>query len=122
MHPVYQVLHKIDVKKEVVQALSNTGLPISYELFIDESKMPCISYIEIFNADRLVGDSLEYADIAFQISLWTKDIEESVNVSSIIDTEMKALGFSRRSCNELINGSIIQKIFRYEAIVYRKLK
>lgn len=110
----------VDVKKEVVQALSKTNIPISYELFIDETKIPCISYVEVYNADRLTGDSLEYSDVAFQVTLWTKDIEESINISSIIDTELKALGFKRRSCNEFINGSVIQKIFRYEAIIFKK--
>lgn len=112
----------VDIKKEVVQALKKTTLPISYEMFIEEKNIPCISYMEVFNGDTLVGDSLEYSEVAFQVTLWTKDIEESVNISQIIDSEMKALGFIRRSCNELVNGSIIQKIFRYEAIVYRKLK
>lgn len=112
----------VDVKKEVVQALKKTGLPISYEMFIEEKHIPCISYIEVHNADKLIGDSVEYSEVAFQVTLWTKDIEELINISNIIDSELKALGFIRRSCNELVNGSIIQKIFRYEAIVYKKLK
>lgn len=111
----------VDIKKEVVQALNKTNIPVNYELFIDETKIPCISYVEVNNADRLTGSSLEYSDIAFQITLWTRDVAEAAKAATIIDSELKALGFKRRSCNEFIQGSIIQKIFRYEAIGFKKL-
>lgn len=112
----------IDVKKELVKALRKTNIPVNYELFInDKTAIPCISYFEVYNADRAIGNSLEYSDIAFQVTLWTRDVAEAANTANIIDSELKALGFRRRSCNEFIQGSIIQKIFRYEAIGFKKL-
>lgn len=111
----------IDIKPLVVEALQGTGLNVYYELFTDSSApIPCITYRETNNADRLTGDTLNYSDITFHIKLWARSVAETATYAALIDNALKPLGFTRTFADELVVDDVIQKILRYAAVGYQK--
>lgn len=109
----------IDVKETVVQALRNVKLPVLYELFVDETiPIPCISYKEINNSHRLGNTDFNYSDIAFQVKIWDRNIENITKLSVILDRELSLIGLKRTYSTEISSKGIISKVFRYEGIGY----
>jgi hypothetical protein len=108
----------IDFTKEVVSALE-TVLPTHYEMTLtSKTKTPCISYMELNNADTSTGDTLGYSRITYQIKVWGNRIAELNNYAREIDSTLRPLGFKRISCGELYDyqSTMIQKILTYEAL------
>lgn len=109
----------VDVKKELILALKEAGLPVFYELFVNpQTPTPCITYIETTNNDEQVGDTLQYSRVGFTIKVWAKRVEDLTINAQAIDRQLKLLGYRRISSNELFHGDMGQKIMRYEAIAY----
>lgn len=102
---------------EIVEALSEI-LPCYYENFItDTITLPCITFVENNNSSYLEGDALRYSHINYTVKLWMDDKTQQTYLP-LIDYTMRELGFIRNSTNEMVNGSVIEKIMDYEAIGY----
>ena len=111
----------VDLKPQVVEVLEALGLPVYYELFADASTpTPCITYMELNNADYLTGDTIEYSNLAFQIKVWSKSVSVMSQKSIEIDNALKQLGFRRTFAAELFAGDMGQRIMRFEAIAFKK--
>lgn len=107
----------IDVNPTIVAKLKTIGLPVYYEMFIDTSTvLPCITYIETLNTDYLVGNTIEYSNLVYQIKVWTKDLKVATANAILIDSKMKELGFIRDFSNQLVIDGLIQYILRYKSI------
>ena len=100
-------------------------LPTHYERTLKaNTKVPCISYMELNNYDSDPVFSLEdkkqlhYSHILYQIKIWGNSIAEIQEYINSVDVVMKRLGFKRISSNEMFdsNSTIIQKILVYEAL------
>ena len=105
----------IDFDPSIVEALS-VILPTYYENFITgDITLPCITFVENNNSSYLEGDTLRYSHLNYTIKLWM-DNKTQQSYLAEIDMAMKRMGFVRNSANELINGSVIEKIMDYEAI------
>ena len=108
----------IDYHKELVKAL-NTVLPTHYEMVLHSGlATPCISYMELNNADYMSGETMGYSRISFQVKIWGKDIAELQKYALQIDKVLRPLGFTRVSSNELydMQSAMIQKILTFEAL------
>lgn len=111
----------VNMKPLVVEALETVGLPVFYELFVDATTTtPCITYMELNNADYLIGDTIEYSNLAFQIKVWSKSVSLMAQKSISIDEALKPLGFKRTFAAELFAGDMGQRIMRFEAIAFKK--
>ena len=112
----------IDVKPTVVNALEGIGaIPVFYEAFIDSSTpVPCITYLQTANSDFIVGDTITYSDLVFQIKVWSKLVSELETIGQQIDITMKSLGFIRESGNQVFLEGLGQYILRYKALGYEK--
>lgn len=109
----------IDFDKTIMTELSEI-LPCYYEHFItDEITLPCITYVENNNSSYLEGDTLRYSYLNYSIKLWMDDKNQQTYLADI-DSKMKSLGFVRNSTNEIVNGSVIEKIMDYEAIGFEE--
>lgn len=97
----------LDVKKQLVTALSEI-LPTHYELYADSTMaLPCITYLESQNSSAIEGDTLGYSNVTYNIKLWGRDLSALMPYAQQIDTKMRDLGYSRNSFNELeANGQI----------------
>ena len=108
----------IDYHASLVSALK-TVLPTHYEMALTaKTATPCISYMEINNYDNVVGDTLGYSNISYQIKVWANDIKVIQSYVQQIDKVLKPLGWKRISSGELYdnNSTMIQKIMTYEAL------
>ena len=109
----------INYHSELVSALNNI-LPTHYEMALTQNtKTPCISYMETNNyMTNDYSSSLVYSRITYQIKIWSNSIEEIQNYISDVDDVMRALGFKRIASGELYdnNSTMIQKILTYEAL------
>lgn len=107
----------IDYHSILVTAL-NTVLPTHYEMTLTKgTKTPCISYMEVNNAQTETGDTLCYSRIVYQIKVWGQDISDLQKYARLIDAVLRPLGWKRISSGELYdrNSTMIQKILQYEA-------
>jgi len=113
----------IDCKPLLVEALEQVG-QTHYELFVNsDTELPCITYLETGNRDRVTSDILNYSDLEFTIKVWSKRVAEISRMAKQIDEVLRPLGFRRTGSNELSHNDIIQKIMRYSAIgVERKVE
>ena len=108
----------IDYHATMVNAL-NTILPTHYEMTVtQQTKTPCITYLELNNIATEQGDTLGYSRLTYQIKVWGNDISELQRYVLEIDRVLRPLGWKRTSSNELYdrNSTMIQKILQYEAL------
>ena len=112
----------VDYHKELVTAL-NTVLPTHYEMVLHSGlATPCISYMELNNADYMSGETLGYSRLSYQIKVWGNNIAELQQYALQVDRVLRPLGFTRVSSNELydMQSTMIQKILTYEALALEK--
>ena len=108
----------VDIKPQIVAALSKL-LPTYHELFIDSTApVPCITYREEYNTDKVKGDTLEYSDIGIAIKLWADDIKTLTQYADRIDRVMKNIGFIRGGGGggELLYNGRAMKLLNYSAM------
>lgn len=109
----------INYHSEIVSALNNI-LPTHYEMALTQNtKTPCISYMETNNYMTDVYCSrVAYSRVTYQIKIWSNSIAEIQHYVPEVDATMRALGFKRISSGELYdnNSTMIQKILTYEAL------
>lgn len=111
----------VDIQPLVVSKLNEIGIPVLYELLVDNTTpTPCITYLEMDNADRISGDSLSYVNVTFQLKVQTRDLKEVRDYSAAADSKMKGLGFSRFMKDELVIDGICSRVMRYSAIAYKQ--
>lgn len=107
----------VSFHKDIVSALK-TILPTHYELVLHRGlKTPCISYMELDNSDREMGDTLGYSSIQYQIKVWGTDIGVLQEYAQKINNALRPLGWERISSKELHDreSAMIQKIMTYQA-------
>lgn len=110
----------LDVKKELVTALT-TILPTYYEYLLgDNITLPCITYVEKTNENLVSGDTLSYSTIGFTIKLYSYSLDEIATYSKAIDTKLFSMGYERVSSNEIVIDKQIVKIFNYEALGFEE--
>lgn len=112
----------INYHSNLVSALNNI-LPTHYEMALtQDTKTPCISYMEINNYVAEYGSNLTYSRITYQIKVWSNSIAEIQDYSLQIDNTLRSLGFKRISSGELYDNqsTMIQKILTYEALALEK--
>ena len=108
----------INYHSAIVEALQKI-LPTHYEMVLHSGlEVPCISYMEINNAQQESGDTLGYSRITYQIKVWGNKIADLQRYALEVDAALRPLGFKRISSGELydINSTMIQKILTYEAL------
>ena len=108
----------IDFHSQLVKALK-TILPTHYEMTLTSgTETPCISYMEISNADRETGNTIGYSSIQYQVKVWGTDIEVIQRYAIEVDNTLRSLGFKRGSSHEMYDNqsSMIQKIMSYECL------
>lgn len=114
----------VNYHKELVSTL-NTILPTHYELFLHRGVItPCISYMELNNADEEEGDTLGYSSIQYQIKVWSNKLDEIQEYALKIDKALHPLGWKRVGCRELHDreSTMIQKIMTYQAKALEEYK
>lgn len=116
----------IDYNKEIVKAL-NPILPTHYEMVLHSGlTTPCYSYMEINNyaTTDVIGATLGYSRITYQIKVWSNRIEEIQRYSLLADEALRKIGLKRISSGELYdrNSSMIQKILTYECLALEEYK
>lgn len=110
----------VDYNKEIVKAL-NPILPTHYEMVLHSGLItPCYSYMEINNyaATDVLGATLGYSRITYQVKVWSNRIEEIQRYALLADEALRKIGLKRISSGELYdnNSSMIQKILTYECL------
>ena len=104
----------IDLKPTVYKELCSIGLPCFYELFVTkDTKLPCITYLEMENITDEDGTTIGYSTIRFSIKIWAKDVKTIAQNSILIDKVMRNLGFTRVTTNELWLDGIGQRQLVY---------
>lgn len=112
----------IDYSKELVSTL-NAILPTHYEMKLtSNTKVPCISYMELTNIDTDIGNTIGYSAITYQIKIWGHEIATIQEYAIAIDKALRPLGFKRISSGVLYdnNSTMIQKILSYEVRAFEK--
>lgn len=108
----------INYHSAIVEALQNI-LPTHYEMVLHSGlEVPCISYMELNNAQQESGETLAYSRITYQIKVWGNKIADLQRYALEVDAALRPLGFKRISSGELydINSTMLQKILTYEAL------
>lgn len=109
----------IDIKKELYDALVEaTDLPVYYDFAYTRNSVPAITYREINNSDKIIGDTMVYSDIYVEIKIFTKQLSELVSESIAINKEMREMGYTRYFAEETNDDINYIKILRYVAIGY----
>ena len=111
----------INLHKELVSALEAV-LPTYYEMALtQETKTPCISYMEINNynsTENTQTSTIGYSVITYQVKVWGNSIGVLNSYAVEIDKALRLLGLKRISSGELYdnNSTMIQKILTYECL------
>lgn len=108
----------INYHTTLVAALK-TILPTHFEMNLTkDTATPCISYMELTNADDVTGDTLGYSRIQYQVKVWGTSIEVLQTNAQKIDKALRALGWRRIGATELYDNqsTMMQKILTYEAL------
>lgn len=108
----------IDYHSNVVSVLNNI-LPTHYEMTLtQDTKTPCISYMERNNYATDNGDTLGYSRVSYTVKIWGNDIAQIQEYAIRVDNALRPLGFKRLSSGELYDNqsTMIQKILTYEAL------
>lgn len=109
----------ISYSKELMAELDKV-LPTHYELFIEgDLTLPCLTYKTYDNRDAQVGDTIEYANIAYMIKVWSDRVADLEQYSLEVHEKMKLMGFKRTNTNEMFVNGVGQRIMIYEAISYK---
>lgn len=108
----------INYHSNLVSVLNNI-LPTHYEMTLtQDTKIPCISYMERNNYTTDNGDSLGYSKVSYTVKIWSNNIAEIQEYAIKVDKALRSLGFKRLSSGELYDNqsTMIQKILTYEAL------
>ena len=108
----------INYHAQLVEALGAI-LPTHYELQLHSgTEVPCISYMELGNADDVTGETLGYSILSYQVKVWGHSLQMLQHYAQQVDAAMRPLGFKRAACIELFdnNSTLIQKVMTYEAM------
>lgn len=114
----------INYHEDLVKAL-NKVLPAHYEMTLTSgTPTPCISYMELNNYDDLVGSTLGYSRLQYQIKVWANNIKIIQKYALEVDKVLRPLGWRRVSAGEMFDNqsSMIQKIMTYEALASETFK
>ena len=107
----------IDTQPIIVQALSNIGLKVYFEHFINsETPLPCITYIQYDNSADKQGDTLGYSNIIYHIKVWANNKTQLSQYSAKVDEIMREQGFTRTNTNELWLDNIGQLQLKYRCL------
>lgn len=112
----------INYHSNLVAALK-TVLPTYYEMALNSgTATPCISYMELNNADAETGNTIGYSTITYQVKVWGHSIEQLQTNALKIDKALRPLGFKRISSGELYDNqsTMIQKILTYECLAFEE--
>ena len=111
----------IDTIPKVVKALSQIGLPVYFEHFVNsDTPIPCITYVDYDNSVNIEGNTLGYSNIVYHIKIWSKDKKEIADYSNKIDSVMREEGYTRTNTNELWLDNIGQRQMKYKGLGYEK--
>lgn len=107
----------LDVTPQLVSALKTIqGADVKYEMFMDSStSLPCITYMQIKNADTKVGDTFGYSEIAYDVTVWSKSVSEMYDYAQKVDKQLRNLGYKRTNSNELNDGTTLRLVLEYRA-------
>lgn len=108
----------IDYHETLVSALSEV-LPTHYEMVLtSNTKMPCISYMEVSNASHMEGDTLGYSTVQYQVSVHARNLKDLQRYALEVDSKLRPLGWTRVSSHESYDGttSYARKIMTFEAL------
>ena len=110
----------INVATALVTELNKCNIPVvPDELFANSAtSIPCITYTPVANDDIYVGDTMSYARIAFLVKIWVERVEDFYTHAETIDTNLKALGYTREMLGTQKTKEITQYILRYSATGY----
>lgn len=110
-----------DISEEV-QAKLNTVLPTCYELFLSPDTIPpCISYQITNNSIESNGNTACYERIVLRIKLWVNTVSDMCLYSARIDDALAELGpFQRNTSYEMVQGSLLCRVFDYSIIIAEK--
>lgn len=80
--------------------------------------MPCISYYERNNFQSAKGDTMAVSIISYNITVWSKTIEELQENTVKVNEALFDLGFKRTSSNEYydLENGILQKVMVFEIL------
>jgi hypothetical protein len=105
----------VNGKQDLIERLS-TIAPVEYELFVStDTPIPCITYYENGNDDNLVGDTLAYSNVRYNVKIWSHSVKELTELSAKVADQMRLLGYRRLSsfetkstnllcCNQIYRG------------------
>lgn len=104
----------------LLNTLKDKNIEVYYEAFDEKTDVPCVSYLEVSNITSLKGDTLEFSSLSFQVSIWTKTVEELIEISTLISAGLESAGFRRASTQETLDERLFRKILRFDATGYEK--
>lgn len=107
------------LKKQLVNALKQTNIPVYYELFLDSNcSIPCISYYESENRDEAVSltNTEGHSFIKFTVKLWAHTVDDMETYSAQIDNYLRQINYRRNSSIELVEGNLMCKVMTYKGI------
>ena len=108
----------IDIKTQLVTDLKTASLPVFYELLYKPGTLPAITYIEVDNADLYNGDRRNYSTLRYEIKIWGRSLQETIDKAITIDSALKTSGWSRYAAIEINSNSAYVKVLRYIATGY----
>ena len=110
----------IDVKDEVMVALTEiSGVKVYYNYPEAAVRGNIITYYELDNTIGSIADNSEYSSrISFQIDIWTKNMDDLIDLSLKVDEKMSENGFYRQMAQEIkdLENKRRRKTMRYTTL------
>lgn len=78
--------------------------------------IPCISYLQSNDNQEILGDTLGYSRITFNIKIWSSSVADFATYSVKLDKLMRGLGFRRTNAVELWLDNIGQYELTYQGL------
>ncbi len=112
----------IDIRKYIVDTIRNcTGLPCYYLAPPKEAEFPCVVYNEVTNRDYALALGNEYANIAYNFTVYSQEPTDIFTIVNNIDDTMKAEGFTKDySSPDMYYDEVYSKTIRMKAIINHK--
>jgi hypothetical protein len=112
----------IDVRKHVVSLIKQaTGLECYYVYPPKKADLPCVVYNEVANDDYILALNNEYANISYNLTVYTKDPSKIFDVVNKIDKVMREYGFTKDYTSpDMYSEDTYSKTLRFRAIINDK--
>lgn len=112
----------IDIRKDIVDLIKKTTRMNCYYMTPPkDAEFPCVVYNEVVNSDYAFVLGNEYANIAYNFTVYSTDPTDIFAIIDMIDRALRDVGFNKDYTSpDMYSDGYYSKTLRFKAIINHK--